>query len=97
MYKWILGFIGLYIFRLPGFFIGLFIANYTIDVLVGSETFDAWMTSSAYVVVLLAALIAVMPGCGGMIAVAVSFITIPNFPMAALIAAAGASLRREEE
>ena len=27
MYKWILGFIGLYIFRLPGFFIGLFIGH----------------------------------------------------------------------
>ena len=25
MYKWILAFIGFYIFRLPGFFIGLFI------------------------------------------------------------------------
>ncbi len=69
-------------------FIGLFIANYIIDVLVGAETFDAWMTSSAFVVVILAALIGVMPGCGGMIAVAVAFITIPNFPMAALIAAA---------
>lgn len=69
-------------------FIGLVVANYVIDVLVGPETFDAWMTSSVYIVVLLAALIGVMPGCGGMIAVAVAFITIPNFPMAALIAAA---------
>jgi hypothetical protein len=69
-------------------FIGLFVANYIIDVLVGAETFDAWMTSSAFVVVLLAALIGLIPGCGGMIAVAVAFITIPNFPMAALIAAA---------
>lgn len=69
-------------------FIGLVVANYVIDVLVGAETFDAWMTSSAYIVILLAALIGVMPGCGGMIAVAVAFITIPNFPMAALIAAA---------
>ncbi len=69
-------------------FIGLFIANYIIDVLVGAERFDAWMTSSPYVVVLLAAIIGVLPGCGGMIAVAVAFITIPNFPMAALIAAA---------
>lgn len=68
-------------------FIGLFIANYTIDVLVGAETFDVWMTSSPYVVILLAALIGVTPGCGGMIAVAVAFITIPNFPIAALIAA----------
>jgi len=69
-------------------FIGLFFANYIIDVLVGKEIFDAWMTSSAYVVILLAALIGVTPGCGGMITVAVAFITIPNFPMAALIAAA---------
>ena len=69
-------------------FIGLFFANYIIDVLVGAETFDLWMTSSVYVVILLAALIGVTPGCGGMIAVAVAFITIPNFPMAALIAAA---------
>ncbi len=69
-------------------FIGLFVANYIIDILVGAEKFDAWMTSSAYVVILLAALIAVTPGCGGMIAVAVAFIIIPDFPMAALIAAA---------
>ncbi len=69
-------------------FVGLFVANYIIDILVGAETFDAWMTSSVYVVILLAALIGVMPGCGGMIAVAVAFITIPNFPIAALIAAA---------
>ncbi len=69
-------------------FIGLFIANYIIDVLVGAETFDKWMTSSPYVVVLLAAIIGVLPGCGGMISVAVAFITISNFPMAALIAAA---------
>ena len=69
-------------------FIGLFFANYIIDVLVGAETFDVWMTSSVYVVILLAALIGVTPGCGGMIAVAIAFITIPNFPMAALIAAA---------
>ena len=68
-------------------FIGLFIANYTIDVLVGAERFDVWMTSSTYVVILLAALIGVTPGCGGMIAVAVAFITIPNFPISALIAA----------
>ena len=69
-------------------FIGLFVANYIIDVLVGPEIFDAWMTSSAYVVILLAALIGVTPGCGGMIAVTAAYITIPNFPMAALIAAA---------
>ena len=69
-------------------FIGLFVANYIIDILVGAETFDTWMTSSVYVVILLAALIGVTPGCGGVIAVAVAFITIPNFPMAALIASA---------
>ena len=69
-------------------FIGLLVANYIIDILVGAETFDAWMTSSAYVVILLSAIIGVTPGCGGVIAVAVAFITIPNFPLAALIAAA---------
>tara|TARA_B100000401_G_scaffold392849_1_gene300362 strand:- start:105 stop:458 length:354 start_codon:yes stop_codon:yes gene_type:complete len=69
-------------------FIGLFFANYIIDVLVGAETFYKWMRSSEYVVVLLAALIGLTPGCGGMITVAVAYITIPNFPMAALIAAA---------
>jgi hypothetical protein len=69
-------------------FIGLFAANYIIDILVGAETFDTWMNSSAYVVILLAALIGVTPGCGGVIAVVVAFITIPNFPIAALIAAA---------
>tara|TARA_X000000368_G_C23040328_1_gene716553 strand:+ start:55 stop:1161 length:1107 start_codon:yes stop_codon:yes gene_type:complete len=69
-------------------FVGLFVSNYIIDVLVGADTFDTWMKSSAYIVILLAALIGVTPGCGGVIAVAVAFITIPNFPMAALIAAA---------
>ena len=69
-------------------FIGLFVANYVIDVLVGADTFDSWMTSSVNLVILIAALIGVTPGCGGVIAVAVAFITIPNFPMAALIAAA---------
>ena len=68
-------------------FIGLFVANYIIDILVGPDVFNSWMISSKNVVILLAALIGVMPGCGGMIAVAVAFITIPNFPMAALIAA----------
>ena len=38
-------------------------------------------------VVVLAALIGVTPGCGGMIAVAVAYVTIPNFPIAALISA----------
>ena len=68
-------------------FIGLFCTNYIIDVLLGVDTFYAWMTSSPHVVILLSALIGVIPGCGGMIAVVVAFITIPNFPIAALIAA----------
>lgn len=68
-------------------FIGLFVANYIIDVMVGAERFDAWMTSSAAVVVIIAAIIGATPGCGGMIAVAVAFISIENFPIAALIAA----------
>ena len=37
---------------------------------------------------LLAAIMGLIPGCGGMILVAVAFIDVPNFPMAALIAAA---------
>jgi hypothetical protein len=69
-------------------FVGLFVANFIIDVLVGAEAFDAWMKSSAYIVVAIAALIGATPGCGGMIAVTVAYVTIPNFPMAALIAAA---------
>lgn len=69
-------------------FAGLLIANYIIDILVGPETFDIWMGSSKILVIAIAALIGVTPGCGGMIAVAVAFITIPNFPMPALIAAA---------
>ena len=69
-------------------FIGLIFANYIIDVIVGPDRFYAWMKSSVYLVILLSALIGVIPGCGGMIAVVVAFITIPNFPIAALIAAA---------
>ena len=69
-------------------FVGLFIANFIIDIIVGPEAFDAWMNSSAFAVVLIAALIGFTPGCGGMIAVAAAYITIPNFPIAALIAAA---------
>ncbi|MFO8068725.1 MAG: putative manganese transporter [Alkalibacterium sp.] len=68
-------------------FAGLLIANYIIDILVGPETFDAWMTSSAFVVIAIAAIIGAAPGCGGMISVAVAFLAIPNFPIAALIAA----------
>ncbi len=68
-------------------FVGLFVANFVIDVLIGPETFEAWMKKSGFVVVTIAALIGATPGCGGMIAVAVAFITISDFPMAALIAA----------
>ena len=68
-------------------FIGLFVANFIIDVVVGSETFDSWMMSSTNLVIFIAALIGVLPGCGGMISVAVAFIVIPNFPISALIAA----------
>ncbi len=69
-------------------FIGLFVANYLIDVIIGPERFDSWMTSEAFAVVIIAAIIGATPGCGGMIAVAVAYTTIPNFPMPALIAAA---------
>lgn len=69
-------------------FLGLFVANYIIDELVGEDKFNSWMNSSTYVVVLIAALIGLMPGCGGMIVVAVAYIDIPDFPIAALIAAA---------
>ena len=73
-------------------FIGLFVANYIIDVLIGEDEFKSWMTSSTYLLILIAALIGVMPGCGGLIVVAVTYIGNPEvFPMAALIAAAIAS------
>jgi len=68
-------------------FIGLFAANFIIDILIGPEAFEAWMSKSGFIVVTIAALIGATPGCGGMIAVAVAFITIGDFPMAALIAA----------
>ncbi|GEK90717.1 putative manganese transporter [Alkalibacterium kapii] len=68
-------------------FAGLLIANYTIDILVGPATFDAWMASSAFVVVAVAGIIGATPGCGGMISVAVAYLAIPNFPIAALITA----------
>lgn len=45
-------------------FIGLFVANFIIDVVVGAEAFDAWMTSSTVLVVLISALIGATPGCG---------------------------------
>ena len=57
-------------------FVGLFVANYIIDDLVGEEIFEAWMSSSAHIVVFLAALIGLMPGCGGMIVVATTFIKV---------------------
>ena len=68
-------------------FIGLLIANFIIDIAVETETFDSWMASSSYALILIAALIGLTPGCGGMISVAVAFIVIPNFPLSALIAA----------
>ena len=68
-------------------FVGLFLANFIIDELVGPERFDQWMNSSTFALVLIAALIGVTPGCGGMISVTAAFITVPNFPIAALIAA----------
>ena len=68
-------------------FVGLFIANFAIDVLVGPERFDTWMSSSAWLVVVLAAFIGATPGCGGMIAVAAAYTIVPQFPIAALIAA----------
>ena len=67
-------------------FLGLIIANFLIDVVVGPEAFNTWMSASSSLVVLLSALIGVTPGCGGMIAVAVAYITIPAFPIAALLA-----------
>ncbi|MDZ7835617.1 MAG: putative manganese transporter [Alkalibacterium sp.] len=70
-------------------FAGLLIANSIIDILVGPETFDAWMTSSAFIVVAIAAIIGATPGCGGMISVAVAFIAIPNFPIRRLCILAG--------
>ncbi|GEK90722.1 hypothetical protein AKA01nite_03440 [Alkalibacterium kapii] len=68
-------------------FAGLLVANYIIDILIGPETFDAWMTSSAFIVVAIAGIIGATPGCGGMISVAVAYLAIPNFPIAALITA----------
>jgi len=69
-------------------FVGLIVANFFIDIVVGPEKFNNWMSSSRIIVVIIAALIGATPGCGGMIAVAVAFITLDNFPMAALIAGA---------
>ena len=68
-------------------FIGLFVSNFIIDIVVGIETFNSWMASSSYALILIAALIGLTPGCGGMISVAVAFIVIPNFPLSALITA----------
>ena len=62
-------------------FVGLFISNFIIDIIVGAETFDSWMSSSSYALILIAALIGLTPGCGGMISVAVAYIVIPNFPL----------------
>ena len=56
-----------------------------IDVIVGPDQFKEWMSSSALLVVVIAGLIGATPGCGGMIAVAVAYISIQDFPIAALI------------
>ena len=68
-------------------FVGLVVANFVIDVIVGPDQFNEWMNSSALLVVVIAALIGATPGCGGMITVAVAYISIQNFPIAALISA----------
>ena len=48
-------------------FVGLVVANFVIEVIVGPEQFKEWMSSSALLVVVIAALIGATPGCGGMI------------------------------
>ena len=68
-------------------FVGLVVANFVIEVIVGPEQFKEWMSSSALLVVVIAALIGATPGCGGMITVAVAYISIQDFPIAALISA----------
>ena len=68
--------------------------NFIIDIVVGIETFNSWMASSSYALILIAALIGLTPGCGGMISVAVAFIVIPNFPLSALITASIATYWR---
>lgn len=70
-------------------FIGLVLSNYVIDEMIGVEKFKLWMQSSAFIVVLIAALVGLTPGCGGMIIVATTYLNnIDHFPLAALIAAA---------
>tara|TARA_B100001248_G_scaffold261939_1_gene255125 strand:- start:10233 stop:11330 length:1098 start_codon:yes stop_codon:yes gene_type:complete len=71
-------------------FIGLVLSNYVIDVIIGVEKFELWMQSSAiFIVVPIAALVGLTPGCGGMIIVATAYLNnIDYFPLAALIAAA---------
>jgi len=68
-------------------FIGLVAVNFVIDIVVGKDQFSSWMTESQLVVVFIAALIGATPGCGGMIAVAVAYATLQDFPIAALLAA----------
>ena len=71
-------------------FIGLVLSNYVIDEMIGVEKFELWMQSSAvFIVVLIAAMVGLAPGCGGMIIVATTYLNnIDHFPLAALIAAA---------
>ena len=68
-------------------FISLFMINFLIDYIIGPESFDAWLMTGSIFIVFIAAFIGALPGCGGMIAVAAAFVSIPSFPIAALIAA----------
>ena len=63
-------------------FIGLFVANYIIDVLIGEDEFKSWMTSSTYFLILIwQAFNRSNPGCGGLIVVTVTYMGNPEiFP-----------------
>ena len=47
-------------------FIGLFVVNYIIDVLIGEDEFKSWMTSSTYLLILIENFNRCI-GCGGLI------------------------------
>lgn len=66
--------------------LSLILFNVIIDIVIGVETFKTWMLTSGIIVVLISSLIGLLPGCGGMIVVTTAFVTIPSFPIAALIA-----------
>lgn len=68
-------------------FMSLLLLNVFIEGIVGASQFDQWLSSNVMVVVFIATLIGVLPGCGGMIAVTAAFVSLPSFPIAALIAA----------